>query len=221
MYNHYVHTKTYVPKDTMSIKADDVWAAAWQAYIINGKQYVKAIMPGVPNHRTNRMIVEDLLADTTKITEESREQGEIMRRYFKGLAFKVIEGKKLSPFMQSAFDSANKDEIKNKLDFAILISLPATYEKSVERDSTDRRINWARGGYMGMIGEKVSTEIEVVKRVWSQNWNTWYITGITNDDKVLFFSYKKDMNIGNRVKITGTVKGHRDASTQLNRVKVL
>lgn len=200
--------------------SDDVWAAAWQAYVQNGNQYQK-IANLSAGEKTNRMIAEELLSDTTKITQESREIGIEVRRYFQGLAFKVIEGKGLSPFLQGAHEASCKEEITSKFDLAVIISLPATYEKSTKRDDVDRRINFAHGGYVGTIGDKVTANIEVVKRVWSQNWNTWYITGITDQDQVLFFAHKKEMEIGSCVTIQGTVKGTRDKSTQLNRVKVI
>lgn len=218
-YAYRAPTKKYMPA-SLNYKAEDVWAAAWQAYVINDNQYVKAIMPGVPNHKTNRMIVEELLTDTTQITQESRDASEAMRRYFMGLTFKMIEGKKLSDFMQGAYDAACKSEIKTKLELAIIASLPATYEKSAKRDNVDRRINFARGGYVGTIGDKVSLNIEVVKSLWSQKWNTWYLTGITGEDQVVFFACKESFDIGTHLTITGTVKGTRDKSTQLNRVKV-
>ena len=211
-----------VAKPNISFKAEDVWAAAWQAYVMNGKQYIKAIMPDVPSHKTNRMIAEGLLTDVTQLTQESRDNGEAMRRYFQTLTFKLIEGKQLSSFMQSAFNASNKDEFTNKLDLAIVISLPATYEKACQRDIIERRIKWAQGGYLGAIGQKVEVNIEVVKQVWSQKWNTWYITGMTESDQVLFFAYKnQELKIGDCVTIQGTVKGTRDNSTQLNRVKVI
>ena len=152
----------------LNYKAEDVWAAAWQAYVQNGNQYVKAIMPDVPNQKTNRMIVEELLADTTQITQESRDKGETMQRYFHGLTFKLIEGKTLPPFLQGAYEASTKHTITTKLELAIIASLPATYEKSAKRDDVNRRINFARGGYVGTIGDKVSLNIEVIKSVWSQ-----------------------------------------------------
>jgi hypothetical protein len=47
------------------------------------------------------------------------------------------------------------------------------------------------------------------------------VTGITDKNQAVFFSYKDGMNAGKRVKVAGTVKAHRDDSTQLNRVKVI
>lgn len=221
----YIYRKPQVAKQAIALKADDVWAAAWQAFVINGKQYIKSfdcsVDPKATGQKTNRMIAEDLLADITQLTPESIEQGQTIRRYFKGLTFKLIEGEQLSPFMQSAFEVASKEEITTKYDLAVIISLPATYEKATQRDNIDRRIQWARGGTLGVVGEKVETEIEVVKRLWSEKWNTWFVTGITDDDKVSFFSYNREIQIGSRVKIKGTVKSHRETTTQLNRVKVI
>jgi hypothetical protein len=52
-------------------------------------------------------------------------------------------------------------------------------------------------------------------------WNTNYVTGITTNDQVVFFAYKEALDIGKVLNINGTVKAHRDNSTQLNRVKVI
>lgn len=220
--NPYAYRKPMnrAPKVTFNYNADDVWAAAVQAQYINGS-YIKALGPDIPNHKTNRQIVNELLVDTTQITQESRDKAVLVRQYFKGLTFKVLQGKKLNEFNNTAMTIANRDNINSKYDLAVIVSLPATYEKSAKRDDIDRRINFASSGYVGTIGDKVTVQIELAKQFWSKNWNTWYITGLTDDDKVLFFAYKKQMNIGDRVTITGTVKGTRDNSTQLNRVKVV
>lgn len=220
--NPYAYRKPSAPKKTMSYTADNVWAAAWQAFMINNKQYVKAITPDAPNQKTNRMIAEELLKDQIQLTDESREQGSTMRRYFKGLTFNVIEGKQLSPFMQSAFDVSNKDEIFNNFDLAVIVSLPATYVKAIERDGIDRRITWARGGFIGDIGSKTKQKVEVLKRVWSKKYNTWFYNVINDQDQVMFFSYmKNELTVGDKISIEANVKNHFDNTTQLNRVKVI
>lgn len=43
--------------------------------------------------------------------------------------------------------------------------------------------------------------------------------GLT-DDQAVFFAHKQPINIGKLIIAEGTVKAHRDNSTQLNRVKV-
>jgi hypothetical protein len=90
-----------------------------------------------------------------------------------------------------------------------------------KRDETERRVQWARGGSVGVVGEKVTLNIEVLKSIWSQKWNIWFITGVTLEDQVVFFSCKENFDVGTHLTITGNVKGDRDNSTQLNRVKVI
>jgi hypothetical protein len=212
--------KAHAPK--FNHNADDVFAAACMAQRINGS-YVKAIAPGIAGHKTNRMIVDELLADTTQLTQEDREQGMRVRTYYKGYTFKLLEGKTLSDFNNTAMTIAGKDVISSNYDLAVIVSLPASYEKSAKRDDVVRRINFATGGYIGdgSLSEKVTLNIEVLKSLWSQKWNTWYLTGITGEDQVVFFAHKTNYDVGTFLTITGNVKAHRDNSTQLSRVKVL
>lgn len=211
-------------KPVLNHNADDVWAAACQAQSIN-KSYVKLtiISESDPNLTTlsNRMIVEKLLADPFNITDESREQGKKVRAFFQAYTFKILQGKALSEFNNTAMLIANRDVITSTYDVAVIASLPSSYERGVRQQNVEQRINFARGGYLGTVGDKVTTKIEVIKRIWSEKWTTHFVTGITDNDQVLFFAYKNNIEIGDCVTITGNVKGTRDNSTQLNRVKVL
>lgn len=203
----------------LELDTSQVFAAACAAQRINGS-YIKAIAPGL-NQKTNRQLVEELLQDPTQITVDDRIQGENMRKYFKGLTFKVIEGKQLSDFAKNAMEIATSDMVNSTYQLAVVVSLPQTYEKSTKRDTVDRRINFARGGYVGVTGQKVTVNIEVLKQLWSNNYNTWYLTGITAEDQVVFFAHKTQYDIGTHLTIQGVVKGQRETSTQLSRVKVL
>lgn len=205
-------------KSAINFNADDVWSASVAAHRINGG-YIKAIAPGL-NQTPNRDIVYSLLADPTSITSDDRSKAEIVRLYFKGQMFKVIEGKPLNDFMKSAMEFASLDKIDTSFAVAVIASLPATYEKNSKRDEVDRRIKFAHGGYVGDVGAKVKLTIEVVKRLWSEKFFTWYITGITPDNQSVFFAFKKDADIGEILNIEGKVKSHRDVSTQLSHVKV-
>lgn len=207
-------------KPTFSYSADNVWGAAVVAYRCN-KGYVKALAPGVEAHKTNRQIIEELLSEEMVLFKEDIEEGRKIRQYFKALTFKVIEGKQLTPFLQSAMEIASKDQITDNLGVATIASLPATYTKMSQRDNVDTRIKWARGGFIGEVGDNTTQTIEIVKQLWSNNYNTYYFTGINDKDQVLFFAYKNNMEIGTSVTIEGKVKSHRDNSTQLSHVKVI
>ena len=205
-------------KPVLNFNADDVWGAACQAQRMNGS-YIKAIAPGV-EQQTNRQIVEKLLADPFTITDEDREQGKKVRAFYQAYTFKILQGKQLSEFDNNAMLISNRDVITNNYDLAVIASLPSCYERGVKRQSVDQRVSFAKGGFIGAVGNKVSATVEVIKSVYSSKWVTNYITGITSDDQVVFFSYRTELPIGAIIDICGTVKGHRDNSTQLNRVKV-
>ena len=97
------------PKNKSAINyiADDVWSAAVAAHRLNNG-YIKAIAPGL-NQIPNRDIVYRLLADPTSITSDDRSKAEIVRLYFKGQMFKVIEGKlSLQEQMEIGFPWSDK-----------------------------------------------------------------------------------------------------------------
>jgi hypothetical protein len=224
--NHYQNPYAYRKPVTstprvrkLELNTDEVFAAACAAQRING-QYVKAVVTGT-NQKTNRQIAEDLLKDPAQIALDDREQGLRVRQYFKGLTFKVIEGKQLSDFSRNAMDIAGKDTVDSTYELAVAVSLPASYEKSSKRDDIERRIKFATGEHVGAEGDKVTLNIEVLRQLWSEKYNTWYITGITGDDQVVFFAIRTQYDVGTHLTIQGSVKNHRENSTQLKRVKLL
>ena len=216
--------KTRTQKVTVNYNADDVWSAACAAQRINGS-YIKLSVISESDPATtklsNRMIVDQLLADLSSITDEDREQGVKVRAFYQAYTFKILQGKQLSDFDNTAMLIANREVITGNYDVAVIASLPSCYERGVVRQSADQRINFATGGFIGKANDKVTASVEVLKSVFSMKWNTNYVTGITTDDQIVFFAYKEALDIGKVLNINGTVKAHRDNSTQLNRVKVI
>jgi hypothetical protein len=216
--------RTKTQKVVVNYNANDVWSAACAAQRINGS-YIKLSVISESDPATtklsNRMIVEQLLADLSGITDEDREQGVKVRSFYQAFTFKILKGTRLSEFDNTAMLIANRDVIEGTYDVAVIASLPSCYERGVVRQSADQRINFATGGFIGKANDKVNASIEVLKSVFSMKWNTNYVTGITSDDQVVFFAYKEALDIGKMLNINGTVKAHRDNSTQLNRVKVM
>jgi hypothetical protein len=206
-------------RPVLNLQADDVWGAACAAQRINGS-YVKYIPDGEQGE-TNRQMIDNFLANTDLITEADREQGKLVRTYYKGLTFKILQGKKLNDFDNTAMVIANRDVIESTYDVAVIASLPSCYERSVARDNINRKLENASGGYIGRIGDKIKVNVEVVRSSYSQQWNVYFVSGVTNDDQAVFFSYKQPIDAGKLIIAQGTVKAHRGNSTQLNRVKVI
>jgi hypothetical protein len=216
--------RTNTKKVVLNINADDVWAAACQAQRTNGA-YVKLSVltedDKSQNKLSNRQIVESLLVDTTLITDEDREQGKKVRAFYQAFTFKILQGKHLNEFDNNAMVISNREVITSTYDLAVIASLPSCYERGVVRQTVDQRVNFSTGGFIGQVGNKVTTSIEVLRSVFSQTYNVNFVTGINSDDQVVFFAYKSDLEVGKMFDIYGTVKGYRDNSTQLNRVKVI
>jgi hypothetical protein len=213
-------------KPVLNFNADDVWAAACQAQRINGA-YIKLSMISESDPEltqiSNRQIVESLLADPFTITDEDREQGKKVRSFFQAFTFKILQGKQLSEFNNTAMLIANRDVITSNYDVAVIASLPSGYERGVKQQNVDQRINFAHGGYISAVGNKVTVNnVEVLKSVYSEKWGTNFITGINSEDQVVFFAYKEALEVGKTISILGTVKSQRNPNTtQLNRVKVI
>lgn len=206
-------------RPVINFNADDVWSASCMAQRINGS-YLKYIEEGKTGE-TNRQMIDRLLADTTQITQADREQGEAVRKYYKGLTFKILQGKKLNDFDNTAMVIANRDVIESNYDIAVVASLPSCYERAVKRDNINRKLENARGGLIGRIGEKVKVNVEVVRCTFSQQWMTHFVSGVTTDDQAVFFAHKAPIDIGKLIIAQGTVKRHGENMTQLNRVKVI
>jgi hypothetical protein len=216
--------KTRTQKVTVNYNADDVWSAACAAQRINGS-YIKLSVVSESDPATtklsNRMVVEQLLADTFIITDEDRVQGKKVRAFYQALTFKILQGKQLSDFDNNAMLIANREVITGNYDVAVIASLPSCYERGVERQTAEQRVNFATGGFIGKASDKVKLEIEVIKCTYSHSYNVFFVTGITTQDQPVFFSYKDKVPTGDTMNIVGTVKAHRDNITQLNRVKVI
>jgi hypothetical protein len=205
-------------KQSFSFPADIVWASACAAQRINN-DYIK-VDPEL-GKISNRTLMLQFIADPSSLTEADYEMAKDVRKYFQALTFKVLKGDRLNEFQNNAMLISNRENITEKYDIAVIASLPNSYLKGKQRDNTTNRIRFAQGGYIGQAGDKVNFTCEVLRSVYSQQWNTFYITCINEQDQVVFFSFKNELPIGSTLTLNGTVKAHRDNSTQLNRVKLV
>ncbi len=195
---------------------DVVFAAASYADRINGGEYVKY---SCEDQKTNRHLMDLALADQTLITQVDRDAGEAVRRFYHSLTFKILKGIRLSEFDNTAMLIANKEQSDGNYDVAVTAALPSCYRRAMLRDQANAKIDFARGGLIGKVGDKVKLTVEVVRCVFSQQYGVFFVTGVTAEDQPVFFAFKKQVSMGDMMSVQGTVKAHRDNSTQLNRVK--
>ena len=228
-YNMTRTAKPRTPGDLFPVAT--VWAAACAAQRINGR-YIKQDEFDYPEGgqavltaTASRTTMRELLANPDRLTAQDFEQGAECKTFLQNdITFRALKNK------LTEFDSAtskvlaveeNFDSVQHKYELAVIASLPASRTRALERQATDSRVRQATGAYVGAVGDKVALDVEVIKTNYSQQWNTWYATAITSDNRAVFFAFKEQLTIGNSILIKGTVKAHRTGTTQLNRVKIV
>lgn len=220
---------------TFSYPSELVWAAAVAAHRVVGG-YIKVGSPigtessddkpspakplAVAVVQSNRTLMEKFIAEKS-VTDADLEEGEKIRKFFQGLTFQILKGKVLSDFDNNALAISCREIITSNYELAVIASLPAGYERGQKRANIQGRIDFAKGGFIAKVADKITLNIEVLKSVYSQQWGVFYSTAITDNDQAIFFSYKTELTAGAFIKISGTVKSHRDNLTQLNRVKIV
>jgi hypothetical protein len=206
---------------------DNVWGAAVAAQRVNGS-YVKETMyrldentnTTVVHKRRNRDIMVDILANPAQLTVEDIAQGQECRKFtFRALKNKLTEFDGSVSRVLAVADEF--DTAAHKLELAVVACLPQSHARTLERQAVQDRVRQTTGDLVGQPGDKVQLAVEIVKSNYSQQWNTWYATAVTPDNRAVFFAYRQELGRGTTCTIHGTVKAHRDGTTQLNRVSIL
>lgn len=204
-----------------SVPADVAWSAAFAAYRINGG-YLKT-----PEKNTegkivkpmNRELVQLALCDAAMITDADREQANAARRYLAGMAtINALKGKS-NEWDQISGRVCSQDHIVSNYDLAVITAMPKSYVNSLKKEQIDARLGRC-DGHIGAVGDKVELPVQVVRHNYSAKFNTWFISGITENNQAVHFAYREAVEPNCNITIRGTVKRHTDRSTQLNRVKL-
>jgi hypothetical protein len=217
------------PAEVIEYTVDTVWGAAAYANRINGGYFKDGVwnvdaQTGTQTRvkEPNRDLVKLALADQTKITEQDRALGVRALGFLaQQLTLKALKGK------TSDFDTAMSKVVAmtgftnaNRLEIALVASQISAYERAEKELAVAERIDHSKG-YLADIGTKVQAQVEITRAVYSQNYNVYFLSGITDTNQAVFFSYREKFHAGTWITIKGTVKAHRPDSTQLSRVRVI
>lgn len=218
------------PVSTVSYSTQDVWAAAAAAQRINGEYLKESVSvydaetgkTNVVKHR-NRDVMADFLQDPSKLTEQDRVQGSECRQYLKGrLLMQALAKGSLSDFDQAMNRVVEFEQFTDvsRLELAIVASAPSSWHRGIKQDEIDAL---GRGStHVGVVGSKVTLSVKVVRSNFSQKFGIWFITALTGDNQLVFFSYRNSILADTGLSVTGTIKQHTaDNRTQLNRVRVV
>ena len=210
----------------------DVWGAACHAQRINGAYFKEDVWEWPSesatamqlNRKSNRNIMMDALENPFMITDEDRAAGEACLKFISNdMTFRALQNK-LTDFDRSVMKiTAVSDRFfpqAHRLELATVACLPNSYQRALKRIAEQDRLNQT-AGYIGTVGDKVTVDVDIVRCVFSQKWNTYYATAVTDKNETVFFAIREPLNTGTLLSVQGTVKAHRDGQTQLNRVRVL
>jgi hypothetical protein len=209
-----------------------VWAAACAAQRINGGyfkepsyEWDEAANTSRLVRRRNRDVMMEFLQNPHQLLVDDVEAGEQVREFLqKDLTFRALKGQ------LTEFDSAVSKciavqdgfyTVTHRYEMAVVAALPNSVQRSQERQNTEQRLKFAAGGLIGKLGDRITTNVEVISANYSQQYNIFWIRGITEQDQPVTFSNKEKFDVGTHLTIQGKVKAHRENMTQLNYVKVL
>lgn len=219
-----------VPDPHVGYAVSDVWAAACAAQRINGgyfkqEQWMPNATPPYIANRRNRDVMMEFLMSPTDLTVEDVEAGEAVRKWLQhDLTFRALKSK------LTEFDTATQKclavtdrfyTVSHRYELAVIAALPDSHAKVKAREATQDRLAETSGELIGNVGDKVTLNVEVIRSAFSKNWNIWFVTVVTEDNRAVFFSHKAEFASGTELSIKGTVKAHKDGQTQLNRVSII
>ena len=203
--------------------AYDVWAAAVYAQRIN-KGYYKEDQfnaDGDCIKEANRTLARNALALGGKITVEDRCKGAEARKFISSRLMVTAITKKLNDFQQSLSRAVAMEEFvlpQDRMLVGIVNSQIVMYEKAMKEEELLKDSTY---GTFGKIKERVDVKLKPVARFWLTDWGTFRYNSITTDGYKTSFYYRDKLEIGDAVKVRGTVTKHTNDTTTINRVKVL
>lgn len=210
--------------------ADVIWAAAAYADRMNGGEYRKEPEYALTETNTytrnivrhaNRHWMWQAIESRTLITEQDRDVGQQARDWVrKRLVMQGLRGN-MTEFDQALSRAVEMDEFltgADRYEIALITSQIRAWREGTRMeavmDDVDRRP-------VAAVGEKVQVRCQVIKSVFSTNYNVYFVTAKTDANQMVFFSYREDLAVGRAIEIKGHVKAHRPDATQLNRVRLV
>lgn len=215
------------PEDVI-ITAETVWGAAAYADRINGGEYRKEPEYRMIENRYTQEVIRqpnkihmwEAIRDNSLITNEDRRIGREARDYIrKNLVVKGLKNA-MSDFDMALSSSAEMEDFNtgsDRYEIALVTSQIRAYHQAQKMEAITEDVDATP---VDEVGAKVALRAQVVKAVFSTNYNVYFITAKTESRQMVFFSYRERLAQDSWIDLKGTVKAHRRDATQLNRVRI-
>jgi hypothetical protein len=212
-------------KQDFEYPADQVWAAACAAYRINGGyfKYAEVTDQGQTTRPTNRDLVRLYLAanDHQVVTADDLAQGRRCRQDLVNSATVAALKNRATEWNLLTAQIAALDVITTDYEVSVITAMPKSHSQNQARETVDGRLAYCDADPVGRVNEVLEVQGEVVRSNYSNQYNTHYVTMITDTNHQVFFAYRERIESGINIRIRGRVKRHADRATQLSRVKIL
>jgi hypothetical protein len=209
-------------RPTLDLTADQVWAAASAAYRVNGGYFKQPQVTdqGVITRPTNRELVRQYLAEPGVVSEDDLEQGRKCRQDLLKQATMAALKNQATEWTLLTADMAGLDTITTDYQVSVITAMPKSHNQNLARETVDSRLAYCETEPVGRVDERVELLGHVVRSNYSTQYNTHYVTVITDTNRQVFFAYRERLEPGANIRICGRVKRHADRATQLSRVKI-
>jgi hypothetical protein len=205
--------------------AERVWAAACAAYRINGGyyKYPEVTDEGRITRPSNRELVRLYLADACDhfVTASDYEQGRKCRQDLSNASTLAALKNRLTEWGELSARMASLETVTTDYEVSVITAMPKSWEQNNLREHTDSRLAHCDADPVGRLNERVELSGEIVRSNYSNRFNTFYTTVITEDNRQVFFAYREQLSVGQQIRFCGRVKRHADRATQLSRVKLV
>ena len=210
-------------RDTMpAVDADLAWSAACTAYRLNNGYLKQPEVIGDQVVRpTNRDLVRRCLENLSLITDADRDMAQQCRKHMAASVTMQALRSELGEWARITAKVCGLDTITSMYDLSVITAMPQSYAKTLKKESVDARLARCDQAHVGQLKDKVELVVEILRNNYSAKYNTWFVSGITNNNRAVFFAYREQLKSDQTLKIRGTVKRLVDRATQLNRVKVM
>jgi hypothetical protein len=222
-------TRTRKPRQghtDLVMGADRIWGAAAYADRENGGEYLKEdrwmanATPPFVEKQANKTLMRKAIVDNSLITGADIEVGRQARDYVrKNLVIKGLKGS-MSDFDQALSRVVEMDEFMtgaDRYEIALVTSQIRAFREGTRIEAVMTDVD---NTPLAEVGAKVAGHARVVRSVFSQNYNVYFVTAKTDTNQMVFFSYRERLAVDSEIDFRGTVKAHRTDATQLNRVRL-
>ena len=180
-------------------------------------------------HLSYQLVPEIASAEYKELINLKQEDADMAAgivRHYRKLTFGVIADD-LNDYMTRVFSSTQKEQVTFK-DLGVVASIPALYQKDLEKRRIEKESKNSVQEHIGVLGESIELTIRYIGTRFVQKLECYAHDAITNTGHMVNFLNKKQLgDVGQTQKIRAKVKAHgtnyqtKALQTQLNYVKVI